>query len=98
MSNAVKWALLGVGAVVLIGMVLALPISNINIEALTSGIVDIVEVISPYTNFARGLINNFLTPAGVNILNGVLIWMFAKFAILIPIKIVVWAYHFIFRG
>lgn len=99
MSNAVKWALLSAGAVLLIGLVVALPfVDFINFEEFGFAISNIVNVAGGLFSSARGLINCFLLSFGRTVLSGLLIWLFGKWAIMISIKTVAWVYHFIFRG
>lgn len=99
MSNAVKWALLGAGAVLLIGLVMALPfVEFINFGEFGGAVSNIVSVCGGLFSSARGLINCFLLPFGRTVLSGLLIWLFGKWAIMISIKTVTWVYHFVFRG
>lgn len=99
MSNAVKWALLGAGAVLLIGLVMALPfVGFIDFAQFGLAITDIVSIAGDFFSSARGLINCFLLPFGRTALSGLLIWLFGKWAIMISIKTVTWVYHFVFRG
>lgn len=99
MSNAVKWALLGAGAVLLIGLVMALPfVEFINFGEFGVAVSNIVSVAGDFFSSARGLINCFLLPFGRTVLSGLLIWLFGKWAIMISIKTVTWVYHFVFRG
>lgn len=99
MSNAIKWALLTAGAVLLIGLVVALPfVDFINFEEFGAAINNIIRVAGDFFNSARGLINCFLLPFGRTVLSGLMIWLFGKWAIMISIKTVTWVYHFIFRG
>lgn len=99
MSNAVKWALLAAGAVLLIGLVMALPfVEFINFGEFGVAVSNIVSVAGDFFSSARGLINCFLLPFGRTVLSGLLIWLFGKWAIMISIKTVTWVYHFVFRG
>ncbi len=99
MSNAVKWALLAAGAVLLIGLVMVLPfVEFINFGEFGAAISNIVSVVGGLFSSARGLINCFLLPFGRTVLSGLLIWLFGKWAITVSIKTVTWVYHFIFRG
>lgn len=99
MSNIIKWALLGAGAVLIIGLIMALPfVGFIDFQEFGNGLTDIVEVCGDFFISARGLINSFLTPFGRGLLTGLLIWLFGKWAITVSIKTVVWVYHFVFRG
>lgn len=99
MSNAIKWALLTAGAVLLIGLVFAFPfVGFINFEEYGGAIANIVDVAGGFFSSARGLINCFLLPFGRTVLTGLLVWLFGKWAIMISVKTVTWVYHFIFRG
>lgn len=99
MSNVVKWGLLTAGLIALIGLIMALPfVGFIDFNEFSNSLSNILNVIGGGLHSARGLINNFLTPTGRNILSGILVWLFGKWAITVAIKIVAWVYHFIFRG
>ena len=99
MSDVVKWALLGAGVVLLIGLVTALPfVEFINFGEFGAAISNIIRVAGGLLSSARGLINCFLLPFGRNVLTGLLVWLFGKWAIMISIKTVSWVYHFVFRG
>ena len=99
MSNAVKWALLAAGAVLLIGLVMALPfVEFINFGEFGGAISNIVNVAGGLFSSARGLVNCFLLSFGRTVLSGLLIRLFGKWAIMISIKTVTWVYHFVFRG
>ena len=98
MSDVAKWALLAAGAVLIIGLIIALPfVEFIDAGQYASMISSIVSVAGGAFTFARGLINNFLSPFGRTVLSGLLYWLFGKFAITTGIKIGVWGYHFIFK-
>lgn len=98
MSDAIKWALLIAGAVIIIGLIVALPFMDfLNVGEFASLISGLVDIAGTAFTFGRGLLNNFLTPFGRTALTGLLFWMFGKWAITVAIKIVVWAYHFIFK-
>ena len=98
MSDAIKWALLVAGAVVIIGLIVALPFMDfMNVGEFADLIQGLVNIAGDSFAFARGLINNFLTPFGRTALTGLMVWLFGKWAIMIAIKISVWAYHFIFK-
>lgn len=98
MSNAIKWGLLAAGAVVLIGLVFALPfVDFINVEEFANQISVIINNCGEFLQSARGLINCFLPSFGRVILTGLIGWLFGKWALMIAIKIVTWAYHFVFK-
>jgi hypothetical protein len=99
MSDVVKWALLGAGLVVLIGLVSNLPIvSYINFSQFNTALGNIINVVGVTFKRSRSLINLFLLPFGRTILSGLIIWLFGKWAIMVSVKTVAWVYHFIFRG
>lgn len=98
MSDAVKWALLAAGIVVLIGLIVALPfMDGLNVKEFASLIGELVTIAGTAFKAARGIINNFLTPFGRTLLTGLLYYLFGKFFITISIKIGSWVYHFIFK-
>lgn len=98
MSDIAKWALLVVGAIALIGLIVALPfVQYIDVGEFGDLLNDILSVVGNAFQSARGLINNFLTPFGRGLLSGILIYLFGKWAINIGIKITAWIYHFIFK-
>lgn len=99
MSNAVKWALLAAGAVVLIGLVFALPFVDFaNLTEFSNEIAVIVNYCGDFLQAGRGIINNFLSPFGRIVLSGIMGWLVGKNLLMIGIKITTWAYHFIFKG
>lgn len=98
MSDAVKWALLAAAAVLIIGMIVALPfVEFIDLKSFGDSLTTITTYAGNALYNARCLINNFLSPIGRVILSGILIWLFGKWALKISINIVVWIYHFIFK-
>lgn len=99
MSNAVKWALLAAGAVALIALVVALPFNQyIDMGQFGTLLTRLTVLAGDGFKNARGLINNFLTPFGRNVLTGLMVYLFGKWAITVAIKTVTWVYHFVFRG
>lgn len=98
MGDAVKWAMLGVAAVALIALIMALPfVQFANAGELGSAIQNIVAICEDAFTFGRGLINNFLTPFGRTIVSGLIVWLLAKWALMIAIKTAAWTYHFVFK-
>lgn len=98
MADVAKWALLVVGAVLIIALICALPFMDfVDAGEFGSLISSLVDIAGEAFVFARGLINNFLTPFGRVALTGLLYWMFGKWAITVAIKIIIWVYHFIFK-
>lgn len=99
MSDAIKWALLAAGVVVLIALIVALPFNSyLDFGEVALAISDIVSICGSAFTFARGLINNFLSPFGRSCLTGLLVYLFGKYFITLGVKIVSWTYHFVFRG
>lgn len=98
MADVAKWALLVAGAIIIIALICALPFMEfVDAGEFANLISRLVDVAGGGFVFARGLINNFLTPFGRTALTGLLYWMFGKWAITIAVKIVIWVYHFIFK-
>ena len=98
MSDAIKWGLLIAGAVIIVGMIVALPFMDfLNVGEFAGMISGLVDIAGSAFTFGRGLLNNFLTPFGRTALTGLLFWMFGKWAITIAVKLVIWVYHFIFK-
>lgn len=98
MADVAKWALLVAGALIIIGLICALPFMDfVNADEFGALITGLVDICGSGFVFARGLINNFLTPFGRVALTGLLYWLFGKWAITIAVKIIIWVYHFIFK-
>lgn len=98
MSDIAKWALLVAGIVALIALIVALPfVDFINLGEFEDALGNVVDIAGDAFRFGRGLINNFFLPFGRTVITGLLVWLFGKWAITIAIKIVAWAYHFIFK-
>lgn len=98
MGEVAKWALLAAGIVLLIGMILVLPFTGfLDTTKLATGIADFVGIMQPYLISARGLLNNFFTPFGRVVINGLLLYLLAKWVVKLGVKLVAWVYHFIFK-
>lgn len=98
MGDVVKWGLLVAGIILLISMVAELPfLEFMNLDELTGAISSLVSICSGVFRFARGLINNFLTPFGRSAATGLIFWVICKPFILQGIKYIVWIYHYIFK-
>lgn len=98
MSDVVKWALLVAGAVVLVGLILALPfVDFINFSEFSVALTNIVNIAGGAFKFARGLLNNFFLPFGRSVVTGLMVWLIGKWAIMTAIKIAAWIYHFVFK-
>ena len=99
MSDVIKWGLLAAAIVAMIAMIVILPFNNyMNFGAVGSAVSSIVSVCGNAFAFARGLINNFLSPFGRTALTGLMAYLFGKFFITLGVKVVSWVYHFVFRG
>lgn len=98
MSDVVKWGLLVAGAVVLLGLILALPfVDFIDFGEFSAALTNVVNIAGGSFKFARGLINNFFLPFGRYIITGLMIWLIGKWVVMVAIKIAAWIYHFIFK-
>lgn len=98
MSDIAKWALLIAGAIALIALIVALPVAEyINPSEFGNLIGQLVDLAGNVFRSGRGLLNNFLTPFGVTVLSGLIIWFLAKGFLTMGIKIGVWVYHWIFK-
>lgn len=99
MSDAIKWALLAAAIVAMIAMIVILPFNNyMNFGQVGGAVSTIVSTCSTAFTFARGLINNFLSPWARGALTGLMAYLFGKFFITLGVKVVSWVYHFVFRG
>lgn len=98
MADAVKWALLVAGFVIIIALILALPFAEFfNLGEFSTLLAEFVELVGKFLTGARGLINNFFTPFGRKVISGLMIWFLGKWLITVSVKVVVWIYHFIFK-
>lgn len=98
MSDAVKWALLVAGALIVIALIMTLPFVNfIDFDSFSSAITSLVEVCGDALHTARGFINNFFSPFGRTVLTGLMFYLLCKWLITVSIKITIWIYHFIFK-
>lgn len=98
MGDVVKWGLLVAGIILLISMISALPFMQfLNLDELAGAISSVVAVCGGVFRFARGLINNFLSPFGRTAATGLIYWVICKPFILQGIKYLVWIYHYIFK-
>ena len=98
MSDIAKWALLVAGAVALIALIVALPIAEyINPTEFGNLIGELASLAGDVFQSGRGIVNNFLTPFGITVLSGLIIWLLAKGFLTMGIKIGVWVYNWIFK-
>lgn len=100
MSDIAKWILLGVGFIAIIGMILALPITQSlgdGSSALSGGIFGLVTLAGDILTTFRNFINNFFTSAGRQLLSVALIWILTKKFLTFTIKLTVGVYRAIFK-
>lgn len=98
MGDVVKWGLLVAGIVLLISLIAGLPfLEFMNLGELTGAISSLVSLCGDAFKFARGLINNFLTPFGRTAATGLIFWVICKPFILQAIQYIVMVYHYIFK-
>lgn len=98
MSDVAKWALLVAGAIALIALIVSLPfVQFADGNEFTVLLQQLSTLAGSALQSARGIVNNFLTPFGRNVLTGLLYYLFGKWAISIGIKTGAWIYHFIFK-
>lgn len=98
MGDAIKWAALAAAGVAIVVLIMLLPFNDfLNFEELGSAISNVVSIAGKAFAFGRGLINNLLLPFGRTVASGLMIWLIAKWALMIAIKIATWAAHFIFK-
>ena len=98
MGDVVKWGLLVAGVVLLISLVASLPFLDfMNLEELTGAIASVVTICGNAFKFARGLLNNFLSPFGRVAATGLIYWVICKPFIMQGIQYLVWVYHYIFK-
>lgn len=98
MGDVVKWGLLVAGIILLISMIAGLPfLEFMNLEEFTGAIASVVSICGDAFKFARGLINNFLTPFGRGAATGLIFWVICKPFVLQAIQYIVMVYHYIFK-
>lgn len=98
MSDIAKWGLLAGAAVLIVGLIFALPfVQYIDLGEFGAAINNIVSVCADFFAGARGIINCFLLPFGRTLLSGIMVWLIGKWALMNGIKIVVGIYHFVFK-
>ena len=98
MTDGIKWIILVAAAILIIGMVIALDITQyIDLGVVRDAITTIVSYAGDAFDFGRGLINNLLSPWARVALSGLLYWILGKEFILWTIKVSTWVYHFIFK-
>ena len=98
MGDVVKWGLLVAGIILLIAMIAELPfLEFMNLDELVAAVSTVVEICAGVFRFARGLINNFLTPFGRTAASGLIFWVICKPFIMQAIQYIVMVYHYIFK-
>ena len=98
MGDVVKWGLLVAGIILLISLVASLPfLEFMNLEELSGALSSVVTICGGAFKFARGLLNNFLSPFGRVAATGLIYWVICKPFILQAIQYIVQVYHYIFK-
>ena len=98
MGDVVKWALLAAALAAIIALIVVLPFNEfLDFGELSAAISNVVSIAGNAFAFGRGLINNLLLPFGRKVASGLMIWLIAKWALMIGIKTATWAAHFIFK-
>lgn len=98
MSDIVKWGLLAAAAAAVVALIVALPFNDfLNVGELSASISNVVSIAGNAFKFGRGLINNLFLPFGRRVASGLMIWLIAKWVLMIGIKTATWAAHFIFK-
>ena len=98
MSDIAKWALLAAAIIAIIALIVAFPFMQyIDAAKFSAAISTIINTAADGFRFARGLVNNFLSPWARGVFSGLLIWLLAKPILTYGIKVTVWVYHYIFK-
>ena len=98
MSDLAKWALLAAAAIVAIGLIMSLGITDaMNGAVFSAGIANIVSVAADGLKFGRGLVNNFVLPEAIPVVTAVISFSVLKWLVTLTIKISAWVYHFVFK-
>lgn len=98
MGDIAKWALLVAGIVAIIALIVALPfVEFINVDEFGAAVASVVNIAGSALRFGRGLINNFFSPFGRNVVTGLLYWLLLKPFLMTGIKAMIWVYHYIFK-
>lgn len=98
MSDIVKWGLLAAALAAIVALIVTLPFNEyLDFGQLSASISNVVSIAGNAFAFGRGLVNNLLLPFGRKIASGLMIWLIAKWVLMIGIKTATWAAHFIFK-
>lgn len=98
MGEMAKWAILAAIIITIISMCVAFPITQyMNLGVYTEALADLVNYAGNAFIFARGLINNFLSPWARSALTGLMIWLIGKWLLTYTLKVLVWVYHWLFK-
>ena len=98
MSDIAKWALLVAGAVIIIGLIMAMPLQRfIDVGVFSSAISVVVNVCQEGFRFARGVVNNLLSPWARTAVTALAVYIIGKQFLTLSLKIIIWVYHFIFK-
>lgn len=98
MSDIAKWAMLAATMAAIIALIVVLPFNEfLNFGELSAALSNVVNIAGNAFTFGRALINNLFLPFGRKIASGLMIWLIAKWVLMIGIKTATWAAHFIFK-
>ena len=99
MSDTVKWLILGAAFVAIIsGVIMAVPVLQyMDVTVFNGAISTLVQYAGNSFIFARGLINNLLSPWARSAVSGLMIWFVGKTFFVWGLKVATWAYHWIFK-
>ena len=98
MGDVAKWVILGAAILTIIAMILGFPImKHADVVVYAQGITTIVSLAGDAFIFARGLVNNLLSPWARTALSGLMSWLIGKWLFTYGLKVLVWAYHYIFK-
>lgn len=98
MGEFAKWGILVAGALAIVAIIFSLPfVEGIDLAEFSANVAGFLNLVSDYLIVGRGIINNFLTPAGAFTLNIVIGWVIGRKFITTTLRILVSIYHFIFK-
>ena len=97
MSDAVKWGLLVAGAIAVIALIVALPITEILGGDVSGYMADLLDIIGDFLTNARGIINLFLDPFSIRLVSVALGFIILKPFITLSIKLATLVYKWIFK-
>ena len=98
MGDVAKWVILAAAAITIISLIVAFPIMNyMDVGVYAAAIQTLVQYAGSAFVFARGLINNLLSPWARSAVSGLMLWMVAKWLVTYSLKVLVWVYHYVFK-